>query len=79
MNPLAREFTCTLDGVSQSMHDEYDDAGASSVVVESGMALDRRESMCLSRAFSLSVNENDDRSVRSYFAVASSDSACIRA
>jgi hypothetical protein len=61
VNALAHEFTRTLDGVPQAMHDAYDDAHV--------VALDmRRSSMCLSRAFSLSLDASgSQRSVRSSF------------
>jgi hypothetical protein len=61
----AHEFKRTMTGVSSMMHDDDDDAS----VIER-----RSNSMCMSRAFSVSVDsENDDaRSVRSTFAVANS-------
>jgi hypothetical protein len=59
-------FTRTMTGVSSSsMHDEYVD----------DMSVKRGSSMCLSRAFSVSVDsENDARSIRSTFAVANLNS-----
>jgi hypothetical protein len=62
-NSLMPQFTRTMTGLS-SMHDHLDD-----VVVDAHLI--RRSSMCMSRAFSVSVDSEseNDRSVRSTFAV----------
>ena len=65
------EFTRTLEGVPQAMHDAYDDAH----VIELNM---RRSSVCLSRAFSLSLDASgSQRSVRSSFVEAAANSAAV--